>query len=91
MYNVHMKRYGVSVARERLADILDAAEAGEDVVIERRGVEYTVSARKGRRRAGAPRRSLIASVDPALVRGEWTWTWKAGGLELSTTGRKRRA
>jgi hypothetical protein len=54
-------------------------------------VEYTVAARLRRGRAGAPRRSLIASVDPALVRGEWTWTWKAGGLELSTTGRKRRA
>lgn len=83
VYNVHMKRYGVSVARERLADILDAADAGERVVIERRGVEYTIAARKP---AAPPRkaaRSLIVSADPTVMKGQWTWTWKAGGLALS--------
>lgn len=78
-----MKRYGVSVARERLADILDAADAGERVIIERRGVEYTIAARKPGARAPTARRSLIVSADPAIMRGQWTWTWKAGGLALS--------
>ena len=78
-----MKRYGVSVARERLADILDAADAGERVIIERRGVEYTIAARKpGGPSRKAPRR-LIVSADPAIVEGQWTWTWKAGGLAVS--------
>lgn len=78
-----MKRYGASIARERLADILDAADAGERVIIERRGVEYTIAARKPRGGARTARRSLIASADPAIMKGQWTWTWKAGGLALS--------
>jgi antitoxin (DNA-binding transcriptional repressor) of toxin-antitoxin stability system len=83
VYNVQMKRYGVSAARERLADILDAAEAGERVIIERRGVEYTIAARKPGARARTARRSLIASADPAIMNGQWTWSWKGGGLALS--------
>jgi antitoxin (DNA-binding transcriptional repressor) of toxin-antitoxin stability system len=78
-----MKRYGVSVARERLADILDAADAGEPVIIERRGVEYTIAARKPGVPSRRARRSLIVSADPAIMKGQWTWTWKPGGLALS--------
>jgi prevent-host-death family protein len=37
-----MKRYSASQARARLAEVLDAAQRGMPVVIERRGVRYVV-------------------------------------------------
>jgi hypothetical protein len=37
-----MKRYPVSMARERLADVLDEADRSGAVVIERRGVQYVL-------------------------------------------------
>jgi antitoxin (DNA-binding transcriptional repressor) of toxin-antitoxin stability system len=86
-----MKRYPVSVARERLADILDAADAGQRVVIERRGVRYTIEAEK-RRRPAARRRQppLIKVVDAALQSGDWSWTWQGDGLAFAPRRRSRR-
>ena len=82
MYNVQMsKRVPVSIARERFADLLDAADAGQPVIIERRGVRYTlakVAEGKPRRR-----RALIASADAAVVNGDWTWDWQPEGLSFS--------
>jgi antitoxin (DNA-binding transcriptional repressor) of toxin-antitoxin stability system len=89
MYN--MKRYPVSVARERLADILDAAEAGQRVVIERRGVRYIIEAEKRRRPAPRRRRSaLIRVLDASLQSGEWTWTWQGDGLAFTPRRGRRR-
>jgi antitoxin (DNA-binding transcriptional repressor) of toxin-antitoxin stability system len=82
-----MKRYTVSKARERMADLLDAAEAGEHVAIERRGVEYTIQA-KPRQAATRTRRRLIARVDPAVLDGEWTWTSAPHGLKFARRGRR---
>ena len=82
-----MKRYTSSQVRERLSDVLDAAERGEQVVIERRGVRFAiraeVSAPPARRR-----RPLVDIVDPAVADGEWTWTWRSRGLTF--TPRRRR-
>jgi antitoxin (DNA-binding transcriptional repressor) of toxin-antitoxin stability system len=80
------KRYTVVQARERLSTVLDEAEKGAPVIIERRGVRYQVSVvtASRRRRKAAPR---IEVLDPAIDDGQWSWTWGAGGL--SFRARKR--
>jgi antitoxin (DNA-binding transcriptional repressor) of toxin-antitoxin stability system len=82
-----MKRYTSSQVRERLADVLDAAERGEEVIIERRGVRYVIRAERAKvnRR---PQTSLISGVDPGVAAGEWTWTWKDDGLTFSSKRRR---
>jgi hypothetical protein len=77
-----MKRYTSSQVRERLADVLDAAERGEEVIIERRGVRYTVRAERANP-SRRTRKPLIHILDPGVAAGEWTWTWKADGLTFS--------
>ena len=87
LYNVHMKRYTSSQVRERLADVLDAAERGEEVVIERRGVRYVIRAERAKR-VQRTRKPLIESIDPGVASGEWTWAWKADGLTFSSKRRR---
>ena len=82
-----MKRYTSSQVRERLSDVLDAAERGEPVIIERRGVRYAIRA-EGRTPPARRRRPLVDIVDPAVADGEWTWTWRSRGLTF--TPRRRR-
>jgi antitoxin (DNA-binding transcriptional repressor) of toxin-antitoxin stability system len=81
-----VKRYSVSHVRERLADVLDEAEAGNPVVIERRGVRYVlkVEERPARRQR---RRSTIETLDPAVADGQWQWTTTAAGVKF--TSRRR--
>jgi hypothetical protein len=81
-----LKRYSVSLVRERLADALDEAERGLPVIIERRGVLYrlSVDAPLKRRRS---RPSRIETVDSAIEHGHWSWTWTASGVRLK--GRRR--
>jgi hypothetical protein len=88
MYKV--KRYPVSVARERLADILDAADAGQRVVIERRGVRYVIQAepQPPARRRRQP--ALIKVLDAAIRSGEWTWTWQGDRLAFAPRRGARR-
>lgn len=88
MYNVHMKRYSVAQARQRLSEVLDSAEAGDAVVIERRGVRFRLETARPARRA-VRRTSLIDYVDPLVESGQWTWSWKPGSLRLAAR-RKRR-
>jgi len=82
-----MKRYSAAAARQQLSHLLDAAEQGEGVVIERRGVQFElrplVAAKTVRRRT-----SLVASADPAVESGQWTWRLGARGLQFA--GRKAR-
>jgi antitoxin (DNA-binding transcriptional repressor) of toxin-antitoxin stability system len=83
-----VKRYTAAQARQHLSDVLDAAEAGEPVVIERRGVHFAVRAEaKGAARRRAP---LVAWMDPAVARGDWTWEWTSRGLRFSRRTRRRR-
>jgi antitoxin (DNA-binding transcriptional repressor) of toxin-antitoxin stability system len=82
-----MKRYTVSQARERLADVLDEAERGGAVVIERRNVQYVIQAKRTPSRA-RPRESVIETLDPAVASGQWQWDWTARGARF--TGRRRR-
>jgi len=87
MYAV--KRYTSSQVRERLSDVLDEVERGEEVVIERRGARFLLHAdRSGRpkaRRRGPP---AIEILDPAVAKGEWTWTWKPAGLAFTKRARR---
>jgi hypothetical protein len=82
-----MKRYPVSVARERLADVLDAADAGEGVIIERRGVQYEIRTKKRTtsRREPAP---VITAADRAVTGGEWTWNMGENGLTFGARPRR---
>ena len=83
-----MKRYTSSQVRERFADILDAAERGEEVIIERRGVRYVLRAESARR-TRTRRGSLITYMDPAVAAGQWTWELGPNGLEFVDTRRKK--
>jgi len=82
-----MKRYASSQVRERFAEMLDAAEKGEEVFIERRGVRYVLRA-ESRRPSRKRRQSLIAYMDPAIEAGQWTWELGADGLQFVDTRRK---
>ena len=84
-----MKRYTVAQARQQFADVLDAAERGDPVVIERRGVRFVVEAQQRRRRPPVRRKSMIQHLDPAVAAGQWTWSWKGEGLRFKSRPRAR--
>lgn len=88
LYDVDVKRYTSSQVRQRLATVLDAAERGEHVVIERRGIRFALRAERPARPTRERRRPVIEIVDPAVAAGVWTWTWQPTGL--SFTSRRRR-
>jgi antitoxin (DNA-binding transcriptional repressor) of toxin-antitoxin stability system len=87
MYSMkgHLK---VAEARARFGEILDEAEKGTPVVIERRGVQFRLIAEPGRPSGGA-KPALFDFVDPAVVRGQWSWTSGPRGLAFAPR-RKRR-
>jgi hypothetical protein len=74
-----MKRYTVSKARERFADVLDEAEQHGGVVIERGDVQYVITAKRTPRRRAA-KRSAIETLDPAVRDGRWQWEWTGAGV-----------
>lgn len=79
-----MLRYSAAQARQHLADLLNLAEAGEPVVIERRGTRFLVQADRGpSRRKPARRRITVEIVDPAIESGHWTWRWERRGLRFA--------
>jgi antitoxin (DNA-binding transcriptional repressor) of toxin-antitoxin stability system len=84
-----MKRYTSAELRSRLAEGLDAAERGESVVIERRGVRFALRAERARHRAPSNRRPLFDIVDPAVANGQWTWALSSAGLRFKRRSRKR--
>lgn len=84
------KRFSVAEARQHLADVLDLAERGAEVEIERRGVRYIVKADKPADRARRRRRSpRIEIADPAVEAGNWTWTLEAEGLRFHDARRRK--
>lgn len=89
MYNVHaMKHLNVAEARARFGEILDEAEKGIPVVIERRGVRFRLIAEPARPRKAATA-TLFEFVDAGVMSGQWTWRGGAGGLAF-TPRRSRR-
>ena len=83
-----MKRYSAAQVRERLADVLNEAEQGIPIVIERRGVRYVLKVERPRRQRKS--RSAIEVLDPAVAAGEWQWTFTAHGLRFGGRRRRRR-
>jgi antitoxin (DNA-binding transcriptional repressor) of toxin-antitoxin stability system len=84
-----MKRYSMAQARQRFTELLDSAEQGHPVVIERRGVRFVVEARRRDRQRSGRRKSIIARMDPAVAAGDWTWNWSAEGLRFKRRLRPR--
>jgi hypothetical protein len=86
MYNVRVKGFSVAEARARFGDLLDQAEQGERVVIERRGVRFTL--RSEEPSPQPPRKAFFEWLDPHVEAGEWTWDLTGAGARFRT--RKRR-
>ena len=87
-----MKRYTAAQARARLSDALNDAEAGTPVVIERRGVRFRLARESSTpERARRPKRApLVEILDPAVARGQWTWTPARGRLRFSARAARPR-
>ena len=89
VYNVPaMKHMKVAEARARFGEMLDDAENGGDVVIERRGVRFRVTAEQPRPARRVPP-ALFEAVDPSVLEGQWRWQEAPSGLTYSAR-RKRR-
>ena len=83
-----MKTYTASQARARLAEVLDLAESGQTVFIERGRVRFQLGIQRPARRR-ARHKPLIEILDPAVQDGQWTWEWEAGGLKFVPRPRRR--
>jgi antitoxin (DNA-binding transcriptional repressor) of toxin-antitoxin stability system len=76
------KRFAVADARERFAELLDDAERGASVVIERRGVQYQLSVLRKKASPVRTQPSRIEVVDPAVADGNWSWNWSDKGVSF---------
>jgi antitoxin (DNA-binding transcriptional repressor) of toxin-antitoxin stability system len=87
-----VKRYTSSELRSRLAEILDAAERGEAVVVERRGARFRLIADRAHdTRPSRQRPPLFKIIDPAVEAGQWTWDYVPGrGLRFRSRLPRRR-
>jgi hypothetical protein len=86
-----MKRYSAAQARQQFSAVLDAAEAGEPVLIERRGVHFAVSAKRVVRTSASRRHQAVVEwMDPAVLDGNWTWVSTPKGLRFSPRGPRRK-
>src|SRR5258705_12943383 len=83
LYNVHMRKYSVSVVRERLSEALDDADRGKPVLIERRGVTYELTVRKSRSRRKKATRQ-IDFFDSTITEGDGKGERKKGDLQRRT-------
>jgi antitoxin (DNA-binding transcriptional repressor) of toxin-antitoxin stability system len=73
-----MKRYTVSETREQFADVLNEADRGGGVIVERGEAQYVITPRrKSRVRAPSP---MFEILEPAVADGQWTWTLTPEGL-----------
>jgi len=70
--------------------LLDAAERGESVIIERRGVRFRVQPERQAATKKTRRKPIIEIIDPAVAKGVWQWQWRADGLRFSKNLRERR-
>jgi prevent-host-death family protein len=84
-----MKVYSVSLARAHLSDLLDAAEKGEQVVIERRGIRHAITVQEPAAK-WTGRRPQLDIADDAVEAGTWNWSWNAGGIRFRGAARRRK-
>ena len=86
MYNVHtMKPMKVAEARARLGEVLDEAESGVPVFIERRGVRFRVVVDDAPKAA----RASFDFVDAEVLNGEWSWEQGNDGLTFKAPRKAR--
>ena len=83
-----MKRYTVSQVRERFAEALDQADRGVPVIIERKGVRYSLKLEQPPASPTRRRKSIVTYVDPAIEAGQWSWETGPRGLEFRDRGQK---
>lgn len=81
-----MKHLKVAEARARFGEILDEAEKGAPVVIERRGVRFRLVAER-QRPSAASKTALFDFVDAAVMAGQWSW--KAGAKGVTFAPRRK--
>ncbi|MBI3490843.1 MAG: type II toxin-antitoxin system prevent-host-death family antitoxin [Acidobacteria bacterium] len=84
-----MKRYTSSQLRSRLSEVLDAAERGQPIMIERRGIRFALRVERGTRPSPRRRRALSAWMAPAVAAGQWTWEGAPGPLRFKSRLKKR--
>lgn len=85
-----MKRFTTATAKQRFSLLLEAAERGESVIIERRGVWFRVQPERQTVSKKTRRKPVIEIVDPAVAKGVWQWQWRADGLSFSKNVREGR-
>ena len=83
-----MKGYKVAEARARFGELLDEAEGGETVLIERHGVRFSLKA-EGTSRKQERKGSSIKWAHPAVLSGQWTWDMGPKGLQFRARKPKR--
>jgi hypothetical protein len=81
-----MSRVTATAARRNLFHLLDAAEKGEEVILERRGTRFRLSLEPPSREA-IPSSPLIIE-DPDVLAGDWSWRADSKG-ELAFEPRRR--
>ena len=86
MYNVHtMKAMKVAEARARFGEVLDEAENGVPVFIERRGVRFRVVVDEAPKAA----RASFEFVDADVLNGQWGWEQGKSGLTFKAHRKPR--
>ena len=66
-----MARYTATDARRHFFQLLDAAERGENVVLERHGVRFKLVLEASK---AVELPSSLVVDDPEVLQGDWTWT-----------------
>ena len=77
-----MKRYTVSIVRERLSEALDEADRGVPVIIERKGVQYRLSVEPRTGARTSRRKPRIEVLDADALEHGWTWDLTTKGLKF---------
>lgn len=73
------RHYSTAEARQHLSELLDRAEQGEAVVIERRGRRFEVQVTQP---AGRKQTRVAIVMSPDVERGQWSWELKRGGARF---------
>lgn len=84
-----MKDLKVAEARARFGELLDEAEKGRPVSIERRGVRFRVIAESSGKSKSSTTAPLFEFVDASVAEGQWSWKPGLKGLAFAAR-RKRR-
>lgn len=68
-----MSRYTATDARKQFFHLLDAAERGEEVVLERHGVRFKLTLDVSQVDKSHKDEAAFTVEDTALLEGNWTW------------------